>query len=411
MKYIFLFFAFLSFHTMAKVTNENMTSLGSPSLLLSLMADAKEEEYTFSVKTSIRSDYRIGSYRAYVYFTDQEEMKTLHKDFQSTVSGLVNFEFKSPNLSQAYLVLEVKYGPNFLYDTNATGICVVPFDGVSIFDEIPCNTLVTAEYLLASAMHDSEISNVINAQATQQYLNLQKLPNRKFWQDYLAVHQLLLSHLAEVEDYKRAHGGEYLSVSYQIIQSLLSDVRKYRRIRVQNIDDAVMKIDKTMVNFAYRLYMSIEGLLKRNLHLLPKVEQSPTFIRDFFTGRIVFSLLTEEAAVAANLRQEGDQLTYTYWPWFKYLTIQFDEKAPERTTDTVYKIPPGSQRVDLIGYGEMGRYATLRYTILSFVEDSVTQSEENSLKPNLASFHIPFSPELQSTMTLQPALSEYHYAR
>ena len=198
---------------MAKVTNENMTSLGSPSLLLSLMADAKEEEYTFSVKTSIRSDYRIGSYRAYVYFTDQEEMKTLHKDFQSTVSGLVNFEFKSPNLSQAYLVLEVKYGPNFLYDTNATGICVVPFDGVSIFDEIPCNTLVTAEYLLASAMHDSEISNVINAQATQQYLNLQKLPNRKFWQDYLAVHQLLLSHLAEVEDYKRAHGGEYLSVS------------------------------------------------------------------------------------------------------------------------------------------------------------------------------------------------------
>lgn len=406
MKYIFILFAFLSFHTLAKATNEN-----TPSLLLSLMADAKEEEYTFSVKTSIRSDYRIGSYRAYVYFTDQEEVRTLHKDFQNTVSGLVDFEFDSPNLSQAYLVLEVKYGPNFLYDTNATGICVVPFDGVSIFDEIPCNTLVTAEYLVASAMHDSEKSNVINAQATKQYLDLQQLPNRKFWQDYLAVHQLLLSHLAEVEDYKLAHGGEYLSVSYQIIQSLLSDVRKYRRIRVQNIDDAVMKIDKTMVNFAYRLYMSIEGLLKRNLHLLPKVEQSPTFIRDFFTGRIVFSLLTEEAAVAANLRQEGDQLSYTYWPWFKYLTIQFDEKTPERTTDTVFKIPPGSQRVDLIGYGEMGRYATLRYTILSFDEDKSTQGEENSIKPDIANFQFQFSPELQSTMTFQPMLSEYHYDR
>ena len=411
MKYIFLFLAFLSFHTSAKVTNANMSSLGSPSLLLSLMADAKEEEYTFSVKTSVRSDYRIGSYRAYVYFTDQEEMKPLHKDFQSTVSGLVNFEFKSPNLSHAYLVLEVKYGPNFLYDTNATGICVVPFDGVSIFDEIPCNTLVTAEYLLASAMHNSDISNVINAQATKQYLNLQQLPNRKFWQDYLAVHQLLLSHLAEVEDYELAHGGEYLSVSYKIIQALLSDVRKYRRIRVQNIDDAVMKIDKTMVNFAYRLYMSIEGLLKRNLHLLPKVEQSPTFIRDFFTGRIVFSLLTEEAAVAANLKQDGDQLTYSYWPWFKYLTIQFDDETPQKTTDTVFKIPPGSQRVDLIGYGEMGRYATLRYTIISFVEDSDKQNDASSLKRDTASFYIPFLTELHSKMTLEPFQSEYHYGR
>lgn len=411
MKYIFLLFAFLSFHTVAEVTNESMTSLGSPSLLLSLMADAKEEEYTYSVKTSIRSDYRIASYRAYVYFVDQDEINTIHKDFQDTISSLVNFEFKSPYLTQGYLVLEVKYGPNFLYDANATGICVVPFDGVSIFDEIPCNTLVTAQYLLASAMHDSEISNVINTKATKQYLNLQRLPNRKFWQDYLAVHQLLLSHLAEVEDYKLAHGGDYLSVSYQIIQMLLSDVRKYRRIRVQNIDDAVMKIDKTMVNFAYRLYMSIEGLLKRNLHLLPKVEQSPTFIRDFFTGRIVFSLLTEEAAVAANLTQEGDQLTYTYWPWFKYLTIQFDEKPPIKTTNTSLKIPFDSQRVDITAFGASGRYATLRYTILSFEEDSDRQNDSISLNHNGADFDVSLSTEFFSTMTLRPLLSEYHYGR
>lgn len=411
MKYFFLFLAILSFKSPANATNEDVSQVGSTSLLMSLMADAKEEEFTFSVKTSIRSDYRVGSYRAYVYFIDQDEMKVIHTNFQKTVSSLVNFDFKAPHLSQAYLVLEVKYGPNFLYDTNATGICVVPFDGVSIFDEIPCNTLVTAQYLLAAAMRDSKNSNVINAQATKQYLKLQELPNRKFWQDYLAVHQLLLSHLAEIEDYKLAHSGDYLSVSYRIIKYLLDDVRKYRRIRVQNIDDAVMKIDRTMVNFAYRLYMSMEGLLKRNLYLLPKVEQSPTFIRDFFTGRIVFSLLTEEAAVVANLKQEGEVLTYTYWPWFKSLTIQFDENTPIETIDTVYQIPPESKRVDIVGYGENGRYATLRYTILPFDEGDEITPNLKAKDEVLTQAYLHFLGDLQDVSTFKAGTESYHYER
>lgn len=365
-----MLFAFLGFMVNINAQENSASTSTTSSLLLSLMEDAEVEEYTYSVNSTIVSDYKVSSYRAHVYFAEEHEMLSLHENFQKSVSKLVNFDFKSPHLTKAYLVLEVKYGPNFLYDANATGLCIVPFDGVSVFNQIPCNTLVTAEYLIASAMHDSGERNIINANATKQYLDLQRLPNRKFWQDYLAVHQLVMSHLAEIEDYKLAHSGNYLSVSYRIIASMLSDVRKYRRLRVQNIDDAALKIDSTMVNFAYRLYMSIDGLLKRNVHLLPKVEESPSFIKDFFTGRIIFSLLTEEAAVAANLQQENDKLYFTYWPWFKYLTVRFDDRPELHTTDREITIPDGVSRVDLVGHGEKGRYAILRYTILPFTEST-----------------------------------------
>lgn len=367
MKYVWVLLCLLVGHAVA--SDDEIPSLGEPSMLLALMADAKEENYEYTVNTSIISDYKISSYRAYVYFEEAHTMRQLHEDFVKTRARLVNFTFESPHLAQGYLVLEVKYGPNFLYDTNATGLCVVPFDGTSVFDQIPCNPLITAEYLLASTMAGSSLDNIINADATRQFLQMQNLPNRKFWQDYLAVHQLVLAHLAEIEDYHQAHSGRYLEVAFELLNQMLTNVRKYRRLKVQDIDDAAIAIDKTMVNFAYRLYMSIDGLLKRNLYLLPKVEESPTFVRDFFTGRMVFSLLTEEAAVVSGLTQQGDTLIFYSWPWFEYISVRFDSNEPMNTTHTTHKIPSGARRVDVIGYGALGRYPALRYTILPFGEE------------------------------------------
>lgn len=382
MKYMFVFFLLVACRSFAAGQPELSEEPPAESMLLALMADAEEEDYEYSVKTSMVSDYRVSSYRAFVYFENEHTLTQIQDDFVPTRARLVDFKFKAPFLEQAYLVLEIKYGPNFLYDTNATGICVAPFDGTNIFDQIPCNTLVTAQYLIAAAMHNSPIDNVINADATRQFLKLNHLPNRKYWQDYLAVHQMVLAHLAEIEDYQMAHQGQYLEVGYQIVQALLTDVRRIRRLRVQDIDDAVISIDKTMVNFAYRLYMSMEGLFKRNIYLLPKVQESPGFIRDFFEGRIVFSLLTEEAAVVSGLTQKGDLIQFTYWPWFESLRLVFDGHEPIFTTDTEFKIPSGANRVDVTGFGSNGRYATLRYTILPFDGD-ITLSPEEAVKQSL----------------------------
>ena len=218
--------------------------------------------------------------------------------------------------------------------------------------------------------------------ATKQYLTLNKLPNRKFWQDYLALHQLVLAHLAEIEDYQLAHQGKYLEVAYRLMKSMLENVRKYRRLRVRNIDEGALSIDPTMVNFAYRLFMSLDGLLKRNINLLPKVEESPTFVQDFFSGRIVFSLLTEEAAVVSGLIQNDSIIEFTYWPWFENVRLTFDEQPPLVTTQTTHIIPPGSTRVDVTALGASGRYATLRYTILPFGDDLDSQdAPDNSTEP------------------------------
>ena len=336
------------------------------SQLLTLMADAQEEYYQYLVRTTIDSDYRISAYRAYFYSPATNTIDVIQPEFETTKARIVDFTFERPEPSDAYLILEILYGPNFLYDTNAVGICVQKFDGTSIFDSIKCNPLTTAEYLVASAMHDSPEDQIINANATRQYLSLENLPNRKFWQDYLAIHQLLLAHLAETEDYELAHQGQYLSIGYQIVQHLLERVRKYRRMSVQDVDQASLDTDRTMVNLAYRLYMSLDGLIKRNIHLLPKVEASPGFITDFYTGASSFSLLTEEAAVVANLTQSGNKVTFDYWPWFNELSVKFDVGEPMISRQTEFTIPADSKRVDVMGMGSAGRYATLRYTILPF---------------------------------------------
>lgn len=312
------------------------------SQLLTLMADAQEEYYQCLVRTTIDSDYRISAYRAYFYSPATNTIDVIQPEFETTKARIVDFTFERPEPSDAYLILEILYGPNFLYDTNAVGICVQKFDGTSIFDSIKCNPLTTAEYLVASAMHDSPEDQIIKANATRQYLSLENLPNRKFWQDYLAIHQLLLAHLAETEDYELAHQGQYLTIGYQIVQRLLERVRKYRRMSVQDVDQASLDTDRTMVNLAYRLYMSLDGLIKRNIHLLPKVEASPGFITDFYTGASSFSLLTEEAAVVTNLTQSGDKVTFDYWPWFNELSVKFDVREPMISRQTEFTFPADS---------------------------------------------------------------------
>ena len=167
------------------------------------------------------------------------------------------------------------------------------------------------------------------------------------------------------------------------MKSMLENVRKYRRLRVRNIDEGALSIDPTMVNFAYRLFMSLDGLLKRNISLLPKVEESPTFVQDFFSGRIVFSLLTEEAAVVSGLIQNNSTIEFTYWPWFENVRLTFDEQPPLVTTETTHTIPPGSTRVDVTALGASGRYATLRYTILPFGDDMDSLDPPDSIDEQL----------------------------
>ena len=379
MRYVFVFLLMFCAQSYA----ESDTSTQPESMLLALMADAEEEKYEYFVKTSVDTDYRVSSYRAYIYFSESHELIRVHDQFVKTKARVVNFSFESRYLEQAYLVLEIKYGPNFLYDTNATGICVVPFESTSVMERIPCNALSTAQYLIASAMHNASPNEIINEVATKQYLTLNKLPNRKFWQDYLALHQLVLAHLAEIEDYQLAHQGNYLEVAYQLMKSMLENVRKYRRLRVRNRDEGALSIDPTMVNFAYRLFMSLDGLLKRNISLLPKVEESPTFVQDFFSGRIVFSLLTEEAAVVSGLIQNNSTIEFTYWPWFENVRLTFDEQPPLVTTETTHTIPPGSTRVDVTALGASGRYATLRYTILPFGDDMDSLDPPDSIDEQL----------------------------
>ena len=81
MRYVFVFLLMFCAQSYA----ESDTSTQPESMLLALMADAEEEKYEYFVKTSVDTDYRVSSYRAYIYFSESHELIRVHDlDFSST---------------------------------------------------------------------------------------------------------------------------------------------------------------------------------------------------------------------------------------------------------------------------------------------------------------------------------------
>jgi hypothetical protein len=356
---------------------------GRTSILLQLMEDAPYVQEKYLVRTRVESDYKVDSYRAYFYSNQLDAMDRINDDFIALTSNILEFNFKHDYHEAPFLVLEIKYGPNFLYDQNAVGICVVPFIQGTVFEPIECNPLTTAKYLLAAVISEAG-DDIFTHKVIEQYKALSKLPQEKFWQDYLAIHQLILAHIAEIEDYKIAHSGQYIEIGYKIFEALLKDVRQIRRMNVNLLDNATLSADRSMVNFAYRLYMNLEGLLNRNLYLLEKVEESPEFIRDFFSGLVSFALLTQNSDVVANLTQENNQISFNLWPWFESVRVQFDDGEPLVSRKSVHVIPEDAERVDITAVGGSARYAILRYSIIKNSnvkeegKDPVNESPQNA---------------------------------
>lgn len=344
--------------------SDTATTTIKQSMLMKMMEDAPYEESQFRIKTTIETGYIVERATIYLYTPGNETIRTVVEDYD-VKSNTIDHSFFNLLSSESYAVIHLVYGPNFLFDRYSEAVCIVPFIETNIFDPFHCDPLTTSEYLIAASMVKASKADLFTPSVAKEALYVKRLPRTITYEYYLAIHQMLLAHVAETDGYlKASQDGEYLYSMLALSQEINLQIKKLRRLNVGLLDKAAESIDSSMVNLTYRIYMTLDGLLDRHTSRLSRLSENNQLITDFYTGITPFLLAGAETDVIVSVEYDDDIMRLNYWPWFSGIKVKFNSSEETFvTTDRVLTIPADATFVDIQGQSLTGRYPTMRFAI------------------------------------------------
>lgn len=344
--------------------NHANSNVESRSMLLTLMEDAPYEESQYRIKASITTNYIVEHANVYLYSPETNSVQLVLDDYDVN-ANMIDHSFFAKPTNNAYAVIHLTYGPNFLFDRYSEAICIVPFLETNLYDAFDCDPLTTSEYLIAASTQDVDIDNLFSANVIREALYVKELPRTITYEHYLSIHQMLLAHVAETTGYLVANQrGQYLSNMLLLSKGIAAKVMRLRRLNISMLDKIAEEVDKSMVNLTYRIYMTLDGLLDRHAIRLTKLSQNNQLISDFFTGNAPFLLAGSETDIVVSVEYADDTVVLNYWPWFSGIQVKFDSAAePFITKDRELRIPENARYVDITGQSMTGKYPTMRFSI------------------------------------------------
>ena len=351
------------------------------SYLMTLLDDATPAKKRYRIQSTIETDYQVVGINAYLYDKDSDTFEKLE---DVNVNGtLLSLDFFRHPMTKPVVLFHMTYGPDFIFNRNSEAFCLVTFTGgFNHLDDVPCNPFTTTQYLIAASMINSPYDQLISADVIESYFRLSKLSTDSFtYQYYLAVHQLLLYHVAETQNYIMASSpGGYLKTLYPAFVKIRESMIDFRQIDITTLDEILKTIDPSMVNIGYRIFMALHVSGERHLQEFPLFVNEYKLLKDFFAGVVPLDLTSPEASVVPNFEQLSNQVSFGHWPWFDGIQLSFDSAAPLKVDSTHIEIdiPANATLLTAQGLSQLGRFS--RSTI-SLSNDSAPVNNLLNVKP------------------------------
>jgi hypothetical protein len=370
-------FAFANFSITS--SDQDVAAIAPPAQpsVFALMADAKPIDVMYQFNFNVLTDYDVESVDIYLFDRTSNTVQLLGEQV-SAINNIVAHSRRITPVASPYLVLHVRYGPKFTYERHSEAVCIAKLQSHIRLDPIACNPLTTTEFLFAAAMEKVSSDDLFTANAIKRTISLQHLPQSTTLQRLYAVHQYVLAHVAESPQYQLVNQpGQYLRTLYPLFQNSISQLLKFRRVTIRDIDTALVEQDSSMVNIGYRVYMALELLIKRHSQTQPKIQDNPKAMKDFFNGSNPFTILGSDSDLVANL-EISDTISFDIWPWFSYVEVSLDEQSPVQHRFGNIPLLGQHSTVSIRGFGENGRYVMLRQHIkhaASITQSSVAASD------------------------------------
>ncbi|MBB6543038.1 hypothetical protein [Thalassotalea piscium] len=326
--------------------------------VLTLMSDAKPISNKYVVDLTINSPYKVVKVNPFYYSNATGEFKELPQ-ISDIQFNSIRFNFETIPEKQEFLFFHVVYGPNFVFERNSEAICYTRIETTSIVDDVNCDTYTTTNYLIAAAEKPSE--TLFSADIAQRIFELEALPDVQSWQNFQAIIAFTLNHISEKPDYLNVSlPGNYLSSMVTFTRDMLDVMKDKRRINVLDYDQALLSIDKSLLNIAYQILLGFEGFAAQHIITLPHVIEYPAFLEDFFSGISSYTLVEPEAMSLPNIQLTSDPRTVSYvmWPWFDHIKYSFESASilDKATKDNSIDVPAGVDHLYIRPFAKKGRY-------------------------------------------------------
>ena len=302
--------------------------------MLRLMDDAPIAARQYRVASKIVTDYRINHIRPY-YFSPSSATLTKLPERAFVQSNFLDLSFQHTPSKNEYIVLHITYGPAFVFNRESEGVCMAKFEAGQLFKEIACNTTTTAEYLVAHSLLDDQAADVINYPALLKLIDVKQLPKIDSFQNYLGLLTILQGHLAETPNYTTVSTrGNFLPSLISFAHTMRDEFLTRRRLSVDVFEQALQEIDRSMISMAYRLYMSLDTLIKRHSDQLPSLASRNTYMSEFLSGFTPLGLHDPKAYEVTNFGMYKRKIRFLRWPWMSSVTIQAGGETFDVTEQT-----------------------------------------------------------------------------
>lgn len=327
------------------------------------MDDAIPEPHKYNVNTTIDSPYKVVSVAPYYYSSTTSEILPLSKIPKIFHNNLV-FDFDRVRIKneQEYLLFHIQYGPHFTFNRFSEAVCIAPITGLKIVDDVHCDTLTTALYLIAASEQPFPLKEKFTPEIIERMIVLSNMPQTQSWQNYQALLTFLLNHLSENPEYEFVNlKGNYLNSMLEFSHEIKQLMLTKRRITLLDYEDILSNIDNSIVNVGYRIFSSLVNLSKQHASSLPFVVKHPTYLEDFYSGLSPFTLIEPESLRLVNVTYSDGIIHYSQWPWFDKVEYSFDKSDPIFTNGSTLPVPDGAIHAYIRPYGKRGKF--LRTTV------------------------------------------------
>ena len=302
--------------------------------MLRLMDDAPIAARQYRVASKIVTDYRINHIRPY-YFSPSSSTLTKLPERAFVESNFLDLSFQHTPSKNEYIVLHITYGPSFVFNRDSEGVCIAKFEAGQLFKQIACNTTTTAEYLVAHSLLDDQAADVINYPALLKLIDVKQLPKIDSYQNYLGLLTILQGHLAETPNYTSVSTKDnFLPSLISFAHTMRDEFLTRRRLNVDIFEQTLQEIDRSMISMAYRLYMSLDTLIKRHSYQLPSLAARKSNMSEFLSGFAPLDLHDPKAFEVANFGMYKRNIRFLRWPWMSYVMIQVGDETFDITDQT-----------------------------------------------------------------------------
>jgi hypothetical protein len=295
--------------------------------ILRILDNAPIAARQFRVSSKIDTNYKINHIRPF-YFSPSAKVLTALPEKYFVQSNVIDLTFQHTPNELEYLVLHITYGPAFVFERNSEALCMIRFEAGQIFDNIACNTITTAQFLVAHSMLDGAEPDPIHLDVLMHLVEVKKLPMIGSYQNYLGLLAILQGHLAESPQYTTASGKNmFLQTLIPFARQLRAEFLTKRRIDVERFEAILKSLDRSMISMAYRLYMSLDTLLERHSTGLPSLITRGNYLKDFLSGLTPLGLHDPQAFELPNFGIYKHRIHFNLWPWMERVHVSYDEEA------------------------------------------------------------------------------------